>query len=312
MQQFEWGTCDHFLLRNDGVGSADSVGTFGLFADVAPATAVEPSRLMPPKSLEPGRILLSWQVPTGLAAYDFGFGAAFFDMENDGDQDLYWLGSALGRGESPLGPAFPSAGRMLRGDGRGGFEDVTVEAHLLDIQGVDYSVLDPRDPRFDARKQRLSTDLHENGKGLAKGDLNNDGYPDLIATNSSGPVFAADGSLTSAKGPTFVWINPGAENHWLSLRLKGRMAIDGTGSNADAIGARVYLRAEVADGVETTQVAEVLGSSSFMSMSSLDLSFGLGVAEEASEITIFWPSGLRQVLRDVRADQVLEIEEPAE
>jgi hypothetical protein len=311
VQQFEWGTCDHFLLRNDGVTDAGSMGTVGLFADVAAATTIKPSRVMPPASLEPMRILMGWQVPTGLAAYDFGFGATFFDMENDGDQDLYWLGSALGRGESPLGRAFPSAGRMLRGDGQGGFEDVTVEAHLLGIQGVDYSVLDPQDPAFDARRQRLVPDVHENGKGVAKGDLDNDGYPDLIATNSSGPIFAADGSLTSAKGPTFVWMNPGAENHWLSLRLKGRMAIDGTGSNADAIGARVYLKAEVAEGKSTVQVAEVLASSSFMSMSSVDLSFGLGVAEEASEITIFWPSGVRQVLVGVPADQVLEVEEPA-
>ena len=32
-------------------------------------------------------------MPTGLAAYDFGFGTVFFDYENDGDQDLYWLGA---------------------------------------------------------------------------------------------------------------------------------------------------------------------------------------------------------------------------
>ena len=54
-----------------------------------------------------------------LAAYDFGFGATFFDYDNDGYQDLYWFGSTLGRGEGPGGQVFPAAGRMLRGLGDG-------------------------------------------------------------------------------------------------------------------------------------------------------------------------------------------------
>ena len=309
-QQFEWGTCDHFLLRNQGVVFVPRIGVVGFFPDVAQSIPVQPSRVIPPRSLDPLRIWQAWQVPTGLAAYDFGFGTAFFDYENDGDQDLYWLGSAIGRGESPAGKLFPSAGRMLLGNGMGSFQDVTAEAHLLATQGVDYSILDRSDPDFDAVRQRLSPEFHEEGKGLAKGDLNSDGYVDLIATNSSGSVFGADGEVEFGKGPSFVWINPGGDNHWITLRLKGRMAIDGTGSNADGIGARVFLTATPAGGEGTTQVAEVLGSSSFLSMSSLDLTFGLGAAEAVDSITLFWPSGVRQVLKDLPADQVITIEEP--
>ncbi len=308
--QFDWGTCLHFLLRNDGVTTASGLGTIGRFLDVAPSTSVKPSRIMPPASLEPSNIHLAWQLPTGLAAYDFGFGTVFFDYENDGDQDLYWLGSIIARGEGPRGMLAPGAGRMLRGDGRGAFEDITVEARLLDIQDVDYSILDPADPRFNAERQRIGPQYHENGKGLAKCDLDGDGFVDLIGTNSSGEVFEASGEVGLAPGPLFVWMNGNEGNRWITLRLKGRMAIDGTGSNADGIGARVYVKTVRPSGEPITQVQELTASGTFLSMNCLELSFGIGQANRVDEIVIMWPSGLEQVIENVEADQILTVEEP--
>ena len=205
-ERFEWGTCLHALLRNDGVREVPGVGTVPVFHDVASSTTVVPSPYMPPASLIPENIDSAWEVPTGLAAYDFGYGTSFFDFDNDGRQDLYWLGSEIARGAGPGGSVYPSAGRMLRGNGLGSFEDITVRAQLLDILGVGYSTNASDDPRSTGSltARRIDPKFHENGKGLAHGDLNGDGFVDLIGTNSSGPVWeGVIGTMTHVDGPLF-------------------------------------------------------------------------------------------------------------
>ena len=305
--RFATGTCSHFLLSN---------GDGGKYIDVANSTIVEPSPWFPPLSLDPMTIHPGHQVPTGIAAYDFGFGATFFDYENDGDQDLYWFGSTMGRGGGPDGHIFPAAGRMMRGNNTGTFEDITVRARLLDITHVSYDGLedDPltRTNPEALKARRIDRQLHENGKGLAHGDLNGDGFVDLIATNSSGDIYipglpGGPPATAARTGPLFVWINGHNANNWVTLRLKGRMAIDGTGSNADGIGARVYLTTG-----GRMQVQEVRAGSSYLSMDSVELEFGLGDNDLVGEIKIIWPSGRSQSIKDVDANQVLTVTEPEE
>ena len=310
--QFAWANCFLYLLRNDGVRDDQDVGEIGNFTDVAPTIEITPSPDMPPLSLDASKVHSSFEPPTGLAAYDFGFGATFFDYDNDGDQDIYWLGSTSGRGGGPGGQVFPAAGRMLEGYGDGTFRDITIEAQLLDILGVDYSERGPDDPRDTPNARKMNSRFHENGKGLAHGDLNGDGYLDLIGTNSSGPVWQGSyETMARMKGPIFLWMNGGGSHNWISLRLQGRMAIDGTGSNADGIGARVYLKYKPT-GVDEplVQVQEVRAGSSYLSMDSVELEFGLGDADSVDEITILWPSGAEQTLEDVTANQKLMVTEP--
>jgi uncharacterized membrane protein YraQ (UPF0718 family) len=301
------GTCFHALIENR-VNEGDDPDRHGAFVFVTGETSVTASTVLPPTSLiadfEGAELL------TGFETYEFGFGTAFFDMDNDADQDLYWLGSLAARGEGPNGDFAPGFGRLLQNAGDGTFKDVTVESRMIDALAADYSVIDPDHHDFNRTKQRLGTEFHENGKGVAVGDLNGDGFVDVIGTNSNGETFLAEGERAVVGGPLFVWINSGGDNHWISFRLKGRMAIDGTGSNADAIGAKITVTHLSDDGIEVTQMKEVLGSSSFLSMSSLDSHFGLGSSDSVAA-TIVWPSGLTIDVADLELNKLHEITEPA-
>jgi uncharacterized membrane protein YraQ (UPF0718 family) len=306
----EGGTCFHALIENR-VNEDDEPTRPGAFAFVTGETTVEASSVIPPVSLSDDFTPTDDVAISGLEAYEFGFGTAFFDMDNDADQDLYWLGSLAARGEGPQGDFAPGFGRMLQNNGSGAFRDVTAEARITDSLAVDYSILDPDDDDFDRSRQRLGVEFHENGKGVAVGDLNGDGFIDVIGTNSNGETFDAEGERAVVGGPLFVWMNSGGDNHWLSFRLEGRMAIDGTGSNADAIGAKITVTHVGENGEEVTQVKEVLGSSSFLSMSSTNAHFGLGAAESVA-VSIIWPSGLALNLVDVELNRHYVITEPAQ
>jgi enediyne biosynthesis protein E4 len=124
--------------------------------------------------------------------------------------------------------------------------------------------------------------------GMAIGDLDNDGRIDAVVTTNDGPAY-----VLHNEAPT--------QNHWLLLRLVGHK------SNRDAIGAAVKLVTE--DG---TQYATVTTASSYLSSSDKRVHFGLGKEAMARTIEIRWPSGIIQTLKDVRADQVLEVNEPTQ
>jgi hypothetical protein len=124
-------------------------------------------------------------------------------------------------------------------------------------------------------------------RGAAFGDLNNDGFEDIVVT-----------SLNQA--PRILMNSADNGNHWLMVELIGHH------SNRDAIGAKVKL---------TTASGRVLYnhvsvSVGFISSSDKRVHFGLGVEKQISSIEIRWPRGAVQQLTNVTADQFLKVEEP--
>src|SRR2546429_7319856 len=90
------------------------------------------------------------------------------------------------------------------------------------------------------------------------------------------------------------------ENHWILLKLVGHQ------SNRDGIGAEVEV-------VTTSgaQFATVTTTSSYLSASDKRVHFGLGENEVVQQIQVRWSSGIVQTLKDVHANQILQIDEPS-
>ena len=129
------------------------------------------------------------------------------------------------------------------------------------------------------------------GRGAAFADIDADGDLDAVITTNGGPVHLYRTDLPAGKRS-------------VRLRLVGNPQSGQIGSNRDGIGARATVRVGKASASRVVRTG-----SSYLSQSELPLTFGLGTAARADEVTIVWPSGKRDVLGALDAGQEYTVTE---
>ena len=190
------------------------------------------------------------------------WGTGFFDLDNDGWVDLLVA----------CGHVLPQVDMLKEGP--------RYRQPLL-------LHLNNRDGTFqeDSAKAGLASLPLASRRGVAFGDVNNDGAMDVLILNVGEP-------------PALLLNHLANGNHWVEFKLIG------TKSNRAAIGARVTIRAG-----DIVQFNEVRGGSSYLSQNDLRLLFGLGKNTKIDSVDIAWPSGQMDHSSDLAADQLYSVEE---
>jgi hypothetical protein len=197
------------------------------------------------------------------ASYPFlTFGVAFCDFDLDGNPEILTANGHIDANIEKKGPGttFRQKPQLFRGVGSGRFEDVTAR-----VPGL----------------QR--PDLY---RGLAIGDVDADGDPDVLMSANSGAPLLLRNDARHGDGA-----------HWLQVRLRGAPG------NRDGIGSRIRVTAG-----GRTQTGWVRSGSSFASAHELRAFFGLGAATTVERLEVRWPDGTTQTMTGVAGDQVLTVE----
>jgi len=184
--------------------------------------------------------------------YVLGFGIAFLDANNDGSLDLITANGHVHDGR----PQFPWM--------------MPVQLYLGDKSGKVIDVSSRSGPPFQVLRM---------GRGLAAGDLDNDGRVDAIVVSQNEAV-AFLHNRTPSEGA-----------HFLTLLLEG------TKSNRDAVGAKVSVNSG-----GRVQIATRLGGGSYQSAGDPRLNFGLGASRQVDSVAVRWPSGRVERFSNLAAD----------
>lgn len=175
-----------------------------------------------------------------------GFGTVFFDYDNDGWLDLFVANGAV---QLPL----PQPNQLFRNAGKVGF---------IEVIAPEFSQL-------------------EVSRGVAVGDVDNDGDPDLLITNNNGPA-------------RLLMNDVGNRNHWLGLRLAGKR---------DMLGAQV----EIITTTGSVLRRRVRTDGSYLSANDPRVLTGLGQEGKVKAVRVRWPDGTVEELKNPPLDRYVTI-----
>ncbi len=220
----------------------------------------------------------------GLNTKYLGWGAMFFDFDNDGWPDLLLVnGHVYPEVDSQhLGSTFQEPRILYHNNGNSTFTDISADAGP-GITAVNSS------------------------RGLAIGDLWNDGRLSAVISNMNAP-------------PSLLVNDVRTTNHWIAFRLVGTSfasgsppitavptsAIQNFRTNRDAIGARITMKAG-----SRIFTDEIRSGSSYDSNSDMRVHFGLGSATMLDSVQVRWPSGLFEKFDNLAVDKIHTIKEGA-
>ena len=187
-----------------------------------------------------------------------GFGTVALDVDNDGTLDLF-VANGHTDDQPWLNTPMAQTAQLFLGRDRGRFELASPEVS----------------PYFSRPVV---------GRGVAAGDLDNDGRVDLVVVHRDAPAA--------------VLRNGTRGGHWLGLRLRG------TRCGRSLVGTRVVCQAG-----GRSRVRWLTSGTSYLSSSDPRLWFGLGSARKAEHLEVRWPSGTVQTWSDVAADRILDLRE---
>ena len=175
-----------------------------------------------------------------------------------------------------------------------GFEDVVFGLggpYLQQAESYLFYQNNGGDGTFTQMVPYTALSLWGKGHGLAFGDYDHDGHVDLMINNG--------GAMPADSWPSVLLHNTGSDNHWVTVALE---ADPSTGTNAAAVGARIWVRAGDLRRVKT-RFGGPFGTSSFQTH------FGLGQNTHIDEIVVEWPNKehSKTVLTDIAVDQAIVI-----